>query len=55
MATMPQKRKGNLPPGPQEKLMKGAFHARAGGEGLEAISELAGGAGRRGSLCRPGG
>lgn len=41
VATVPQKRKGNLSPDPREKLMKDAFNAKAGGEGLEAIVEPA--------------
>lgn len=28
VATVPQKTKGNMPPGPREKLMKEAFNAR---------------------------
>lgn len=48
VATVPQKRKGNLPPGPREKLMKDVFNARAGGEGPEAIVEPARGTGMGG-------
>lgn len=48
VAMVPQKIKGNMPPGPKEKLMKNMFNARTGGEGLETSAKPAGGAGTGG-------
>lgn len=44
VTTMPKKRKGNLHPGPREKLMKDVISARAGSEGPEGLPDPSGGA-----------
>lgn len=41
VATVPQKRKCNMPLGPREKLMRDALNARTIGEGLETGVEPA--------------
>lgn len=47
MATVPQKMKGSLPPGPLEKRMNDVFSTRASSEGLDAGGDLARDAGAR--------